>query len=148
MSNNVYGLDFLKSQHNLPDQGEPAAVTAEVQFRRSSSASVAVVPDVSHKTDLEKQSDVLIFLRHHRSSGCLPPSVIYKSLGIDLSDGGADSEVAKMLVNNPKVNVEEVPDPENPSGIPPPSSEANFPARLRRIGRDNVWERDLFFPNV
>lgn len=114
MSNNVYGLDFLKSQHNLPDQGD-ATVTAEVQFRRSSSASVAVVPDVSHKTDLEKQSDVLIFLRHHRSSGCLPPSVIYKSLGIDLSDGGADSEVAKMLVNNPKVNVEEVPDPENPS---------------------------------
>lgn len=116
---NVYGLDFLRSEHNLPSEGDTAATTATVSvtpaFRRSSSSSSAIIPDVSHKSDLEKQSDVLIFLRHHRSSGCLPPSVIYKSLGIDLSDGGVDSAVANMLANNPKVNVEEVPDPENPS---------------------------------
>lgn len=115
---NVYGLDFLRSEHNLPAEGDAAATATSSSvtpaFRRSSSASVAI-PDVSHKSNLEKQSDVLIFLRHHRSSGCLPPSVIYKSLGVDLSDGGADSAVANMLANNPKVNVEEVPDPENPS---------------------------------
>jgi hypothetical protein len=58
---------------------------------------------------------VLLFLRHHRSSGCLPPTVIYKSLGIDLTEGGRDDSVAKMLLSNPKVNVEEVPDPENPT---------------------------------
>jgi len=116
---NVYGLDFLRSEHNLPAEGDAAATTATSVtpslFRRSSSSSAAVIPDVSHKSDLEKQSDVLIFLRQHRSSGCLPPSVIYKSLGIDLSDGGADSAVANMLANNIKVEVEEVPDPENPS---------------------------------
>ncbi|KAK1742604.1 transcription initiation factor TFIIE subunit beta [Skeletonema marinoi] len=116
---NVYGLDFLRSEHNLPSSEGDAAATATTSatpaFRRSSSSSIAVIPDVSHKSDLEKQSDVLIFLRQHRSSGCLPPSVIYKSLGIDLSDGGVDSAVANMLANNPKVNVEEVPDPENPS---------------------------------
>jgi hypothetical protein len=113
---NVYGLDFLKSEHNLPAEGDATvtAISVTPAFRRSSS-SASAIPDVSHKSDLEKQSDVLIFLRHHRSSGCLPPSVIYKSLGIDLSDGGIDSAVATMLVNNPKVNVEEVPDPENPS---------------------------------
>ena len=115
---NVYGLDFLRSEHNLPTASEgDAATTSGVSptFRRSSSASIPVIPDVSHKSDLEKQSDVLIFLRHHRSSGCLPPSVIYKSLGIDLSDVGNESAVAQMLANNPKINVEEVPDPENPS---------------------------------
>jgi hypothetical protein len=112
---NVYGLDFLRSEHNLPAEGNAAGAAVAPAFRRSSSSSVAVIPDVSRKSDLEKQSDVLIFLRQHRSSGCLPPSVIYKSLGIDLSDGGADSAVANMLANNIKVEREEVPDPENPS---------------------------------
>lgn len=41
--------------------------------------------------------------------------MIYKSLGIDLSEGGTDADVVSMLTNNPKVNVEEIPDPENPS---------------------------------
>ncbi len=115
---NVYGLDFLRTEHNLPSEGDAAATTTTSvtpAFPRSNSSSIAVIPDVTHKSDLEKQSDVLIFLRQHRSSGCLPPSVIYKSLGIDLSDGGVDWAVANMLANNPKVNVEEVPDPENPS---------------------------------
>lgn len=68
---------------------------------------------VANKPDLEKQFDVIHFLQAHRSSGYLPPSVIYKATGIDL--GEMDESVAKMLVNNPKIAVEQVPDPENPS---------------------------------
>lgn len=115
---NSYGFDFLRAEHNLPSasSGSSGIASSSSAYNRSASTgSFGGVPDASRKSDLEKQADVLVFLRHHRSSGCLPPSVIYKSLGIDLSDGGADGEVVKMLLKNPKVNVEEVPDPENPS---------------------------------
>ncbi|KAL7544871.1 hypothetical protein ACHAWF_008240 [Thalassiosira exigua] len=121
---NSYGFDFLRSEHNLPpsasrDDSLGETSSSSLAARRPSSsaasASSAPIPDASKKSDLEKQADVLVFLRHHRSAGCLPPGVIYKSLGIDLSDGGRDASVVSMLLNNPKVNVEEVPDPENPS---------------------------------
>jgi len=121
---NSYGFDFLRNEHNL---GPSSSATADSRAVSSSSVAIAyqrpnsannapaAIPDASHKSDLEKQADVLLFLRHHRSSGCLPPPAIFKSLGIDLSDGGTDAAVVTMLLNNPKVNVEEVPDPENPS---------------------------------
>ncbi|EJK76039.1 hypothetical protein THAOC_02219 [Thalassiosira oceanica] len=117
---NSYGFDFLRSEHNLPssDDADTLHPFASNVLNVKSSASSNVprgVPDVSQKSDLEKQADVLVFLRNHRSAGFLPPAVIYKNLGIDLSDGGVDSAVVKMLECNPKVNVEEVPDPENPS---------------------------------
>ena len=122
MTSNSYGFDFLRAEHNLPTSSASgttsssgSTLTTTPAYHRSSTTSTSIIPDVSHKSDLEKQADVLQFLRHHRSSGCLPPSVIYKSLGIDLSDGGVDSTVVSMLLKNPKVNVEEVPDPENPS---------------------------------
>jgi hypothetical protein len=41
--------------------------------------------------------------------------VIHKALGIDLSDNGLDHAVVAMVSNNPKVIIEVVPDPENPS---------------------------------
>lgn len=117
---NSYGFDFLRTEHNLTSTNtDSSALTSSTPttpaYHHSSSTTNHVIPDVSHKSNLEKQADVLVFLRHHRSSGCLPPSVIYKSLGIDLSDGGSDATVISMLMNNPKVNVEEIPDPENPS---------------------------------
>lgn len=122
---NRFGFDFLRAEHNLPTTSSSSigasgggissssdTLTQATPYQRSNSA----IPDASHKSDLEKQADVLLFLRDHRSSGCLPPSVIYKSLGIDLSDAdGADASVVTMLMNNPKVNVEQMPDPENPS---------------------------------
>jgi len=121
---NSYGFDFLRSEHNVTSSstsltGISSSATSGISsssvtpsYQRSTSS---IIPDVSHKSDLEKQADVLIFLRHHRSAGCLPPSVIYKSLGIDLSDGGTDANVVNMLLNNKKVTIEEIPDPENPS---------------------------------
>jgi len=67
---------------------------------------------VANKPDLEKQFDVIHFLQAHRSSGFLAPSVIYQRTGIDLQE---DEAVAEMLQHNPKIRVERVPDPENPS---------------------------------
>ena len=121
---NAYQLAFLKAEHNLPTSSSSGLTNSSTSgvsastvpsYYRATSANSSIIPDASHKSDLEKQADVLNFLRHHRSSGCLPPSVIYKSLGIDLSDGGTDTAVVNMLLNNAKVKLEEVPDPENPS---------------------------------
>ncbi|KAL3782791.1 hypothetical protein ACHAW5_005745 [Stephanodiscus triporus] len=122
MAANAYGFDFLRAEHNLPSStsantdpfaGSAVGIVATPSARRDNDDATTL--DVSHKSDLEKQADILVFLRHHRSSGCLPPSVIHKALGIDLSEGGPDRAVAAMLASNPKVKVEEVPDPENPS---------------------------------
>lgn len=65
-----------------------------------------------NKPDLEKQFDILSFLQNHRGSGCLAPSVIYRATGIDLD---VNTRVAEMLRKNPKVRIEMVPDPENPT---------------------------------
>mmetsp|Transcript_10613 Transcript_10613/g.18634 ORF Transcript_10613/g.18634 Transcript_10613/m.18634 type:complete len:574 (+) Transcript_10613:124-1845(+) len=121
---NSYGFDFLRAEHNFGPSSSSGGISASTSsgggrttpsYPQQKQQLQSSIPDASHKSALEKQADVLLFLRHHRSSGCLPPSVIYKSLGIDLSDGGKDADVVKMLLNNAKVNVEEVPDPENPS---------------------------------
>lgn len=131
MAANSYGFDFLRTEHNLDDGDVANATTFPSIFEdgavgtaddtdngtRTAVPSSTYPPgvDASHKSNLEKQADVLVFLRQHRSSGCLPPAVIYKALGIDLSDNGFDHAVVAMLSNNPKVVIEVVPDPENPS---------------------------------
>ncbi|KAL3761617.1 hypothetical protein ACHAWU_000104 [Discostella pseudostelligera] len=141
---NTYGFDFLRAEHNLPnsnngsnDNDYSSAAAAAAAYHRSESTTSATstsIPNVSHKSNLEKQADILLFLKHHRSSGCLPPSVIYKSLGIDLTGsgenngggGGGDDgnnsnsnnctpSLVSMLLSNPKIKVEEIPDPENPN---------------------------------
>ena len=107
---NTYGFDFLRNEHNsggtdtITITGNSNEVEVEIED------STTEVPDVSHKSDLEKQFDVIRFLQEHRGSGCLPPSVIYNKLGIII-----DGEVEQMLMRNPKIRVEEIPDPENPS---------------------------------
>ena len=106
---NVYGFDFLKSEHNVTDNGSPQ----EVEQEELAPATDQDVPSAENK--FLAQYNVIQFLQAHRSSGCLPPSVIYKSIGIDLSEGGTHEEVTKMLLENPKIRVEEIPDPENPS---------------------------------
>lgn len=110
---NQYGFDFLRTEHVLESDGfknedvidnlpgdEPEAISMDV--------------DVEKKPDLEKQFDILAFLRNHRGSGCLGTNVIYKSTGIDL-DLDSNQKVVEMLQRNPKVRVEMVPDPENPT---------------------------------
>jgi hypothetical protein len=104
---NSYGFDFLRAEHNLPNEGTvPSTPPPRAAFPTSAAAN-----NNSGKPLLEKQADILLFLRHHRSSGCLPPSIIQKSLGINLTT----DPVAELLQKNPKIIVEEVPDPENPS---------------------------------
>ena len=110
---NVYGFDFLKSEHNESDAQLVPHLTEKEPIPVSNNLDIP--PSVENKTDLEKQFDVIQFLQAHRSSGCLPPSVIYKSIGIDLSEAGRDEKVTQMLLNNSKIRVEEIPDPENPS---------------------------------
>lgn len=104
---NSYGFDFLRAEHNLPNKGTP--ITS--QNAAQSTSLVAANNHSSNKSLLEKQADILLFLRHHRSSGCLPPYIVQKSLGINL----LTDPVAELLQKNPKIIVEEVPDPENPS---------------------------------
>jgi hypothetical protein len=114
---NLHGFDFLRKEHVLnegrPHQAAedagPAATTTSASAQWDGDALAA---SVAHKPDLEKQFDVIHFLQAHRSAGCLAPSVIYQRTGIDLQENEA---VAKMLQRNPKVRVEHVPDPENPS---------------------------------
>lgn len=123
---NIYGFDFLRSEHT--DAAARAGQSDGPPLRRTAaptvtSPRVAAAPDAAHKTDLEKQFMVLRFLQTHRTSGCLPPSVIYKNTGVDLSGnsgadgggGGKNASVSKMLIKNPKVRVEEIPDPEDPT---------------------------------
>jgi len=100
---NLYGFDFLQEVHN------------EGEFSNTRDEEVEESPIRNKtKTDLEKQFDVIQFLQTHRSSGCLSPEIIYKSTGVDLSEGGFDEKVAQMLDRNSKIRIEEIPDPENP----------------------------------
>jgi len=116
---NIYGFDFLKTDHKLEGDGgqqlEGYGQDAPLLSASSFNAQQPEPPTVLHKTDLEKQHDVIKFLKNHRSSGCLQPGIIYDRLGVDLSEGGEDEEVRKMLLNNKLIKVEEEPDPENPS---------------------------------
>jgi hypothetical protein len=116
---NRYGLDFLRTEHILDDEGnlKPAAVESSTNELTAASAWIASDPlalaaAVANKPDLEKQFDVMHFLKAHRSAGWMPPSVIFQRTGIDLE---TDTAVATMLQCNPKISVEHIPDPENPS---------------------------------
>ncbi|KAG7374580.1 hypothetical protein IV203_013675 [Nitzschia inconspicua] len=119
---NRYGLDFLRTEHTLGHDGTnnnrtASAVDSSLTVGLEESTSSWTDPHVlaaaaAHKPDLEKQFDVMHFLKAHRSSGWMPPSVIYQRTGIDLE---TDIAVAEMLQRNPKIAVEHVPDPENPS---------------------------------
>jgi len=119
---NIHGLDFLRKEHTLNDDGQPkeewndAAARGPPSIERSTSwmgpDPETLAAMVANKPDLEKQFDVIHFLQAHRSSGFLAPYVIYQRTGIDLQE---DEAVAEMLQHNPKIRVELVPDPENPS---------------------------------
>ena len=129
---NIHGFDFLRSEHTLSSDATafdgPAGVTSvtsstdplsptDTKYAASEDASARRID----RSDLEKQFDVLKFLNDHRSSGCLPPHVIQKSTGVHLNPASPryESAVADMLAANPKVRLEEVPDPENPTLIQP-----------------------------
>ncbi len=109
---NLYGFDFLKSDHKL-DESNNQNNTNNYQGQLSFITPTAPSSS-SYKSDLEKQHEVIKFLKSHRSS-CLSPAIIYSHLQIDLSEGGDDSTVRQMLLNNKQIKVEEEPDPENPS---------------------------------
>eukprot|EP00934_Nitzschia_sp_Nitz4_P005906 Nitzschia sp. Nitz4//scaffold7_size249615//169618//171261//NITZ4_001192-RA/size249615-processed-gene-0.203-mRNA-1//-1//CDS//3329558487//5896//frame0 len=120
---NIHGLDFLRREHTLDDDGAPkpagmlgSSDLARPSIERSASWDATdferLAASVANKPDLEKQFDVIHFLQAHRSSGFLAPNVIYQRTGIDLQE---EEAVAEMLQHNPKIKVELVPDPENPS---------------------------------
>jgi TFA2 Winged helix domain 2 len=102
MASNAYGFDFLQKTH----LAEEVASDNEADYQTEEHSK-------NNKPDLEKQFDIIAFLQNHRGSGFLTPAVIYKSTGIDLQD--ADATVAEMLEHNPKVQIERIPDPENPA---------------------------------
>jgi hypothetical protein len=111
MASNAYGFDFLQRQH-LDDAASDGGDDdlADVELAGSTDE---LSHSVHNKPDLEKQFDIIAFLQNHRGSGFLTPVVIYRSTGIDLVD--ADATVAEMLEHNPKVQIERIPDPENPA---------------------------------
>lgn len=124
---NRYGLDFLRREHVLDEVGSSSRDTYPNRSQETDADRVnsnsnsnsehaidteALAASVAHKPDLEKQFDVIHFLQAHRSAGWMPPSVIYQRTGIDLEE---ETSVAQMLQRNPKIKVETVPDPENPS---------------------------------
>lgn len=114
---NSYNFDFLRNEH-LDDSAKadgPSSSSADTVTPTPTVSSFATPKDfaaAANKPDLEKQFDILAFLQAHRGSGCIAPSVIYRSTGIDLD---VDTQVADMLQRNPKVKVEMIPDPENPA---------------------------------
>ena len=101
MKNNIYGFDFLQADHNnasTPAEENEDEEVVEYEYEEED----------NKKSDLEKQFDVIQFLQTHRSSGCLDPGIIFKSTGVDLTEGGKDDKVIHMLARNPKIQVEEV----------------------------------------
>jgi hypothetical protein len=115
---NAYGFDFLRTEHLDAEQAEETPSSAD---HVSSALHLPGSPRLTteelllqaqDKPDLEKQFDILNFLQKHREAGGLAPTVIYKSTGIDLE---VDTTVATMLRNNPKIQVDLLPDPENPA---------------------------------
>lgn len=111
MSTNRYSFDFLKNEHTLGQADVPRPARSSMPIAPASMQTVSA-ESVAHKPDLEKQADILRFLKAHRSAGYLPPSIIYRGTGIDLDEH--DESVARMLELNVKISVEQVPDPENP----------------------------------
>ena len=120
---NRYGLDFLRREHVLDEVGSNQNPRRTGSAKNDSSDdddgdrvddidTEALAASVANKPDLEKQFDVIHFLQAHRSAGWMPPSVIYQRTGIDLEE---NVNVAQMLKRNPKIKVEVIPDPENPS---------------------------------
>ena len=115
---NVYGFDFLKSEHQLDDGDDapPRPSLSSTDNFSSRSSLTLETPDfaaVRRMTVNEKMFTIFNFLKAHRSAGFLAPSVIFKATGIDLVE--RDAAVAKELEVKENIAVEQVPDPENPS---------------------------------
>lgn len=123
---NTYGFDFLRKEHldeSAIDDHEPHRAMDVPGPPELSTEELFL--QAQNKPDLEKQFDILNFLQKHREAGGLAPSVIYKSTGIDLE---LDTKVAAMLKNNPKIHVDQWPDPENPAlKVPHYSYQATYP---------------------
>jgi hypothetical protein len=107
---NTYGFDFLRQEHleqkDVQDDSDVPSLPQEHVLEEDMDTPM------HERSDLEKQFEVVQFLKKHRSSGCLLPSIIYRDTGVDLSE---DISVVKLLLNNSVIKVEEMPDPENPT---------------------------------
>jgi len=118
---NLHGFDFLRTEHTSSSHQEDAtaAISATPAYsydqNQYQNQNQNQQQASSNKTDGEKIYDVIRFLKAHRTRGCLIPSIIYKSIAVDLSEGGEDDNVRKHLCDNHKIRVEEIPDPENPA---------------------------------
>ena len=80
---NKYAFDFLRTEHTLGGIDSPHPVRSALP---TPSIQTVSAESVAHKPDLEKQADILRFLKAHRSAGYLPPSIIYRGTGIDLDE--------------------------------------------------------------
>ena len=114
MASNQHGFDFLNAEHTLNDDGQQHDNYDSSQQRTAppvfDTTDMEAIASAHSKPDLEKQFDILAFLKKHR--GALAPSLIYHCTGIDLE---SDVKVAEILQKNPKVKKEFIPDPENAS---------------------------------
>ena len=123
MSTNAYGFDFLRSEHQLPPGGQGQGEQGEQVGAAAAAIPNTPPPPLHVKSDLEAQYDVLQFLSGHRTSGCLPPSVIAKATAVHLDPSSpryrSSAGVADLLARNPKVRIEMIPDPENPTLLLP-----------------------------
>ena len=131
MASNAYGFDFLRSEHqqeigvdtSASTAGGSAATSRPTSSTRTATGtgSLSSSAGAVARSDLEAQYDVLQFLNSHRSSGCLPPSIIAKATAVHLDPSSPrySASVADLLGQNPKVKIEPVPDPENPTLLLP-----------------------------
>lgn len=109
MGSNSYGFDFLRTEHQVDDVPPPVrSIPRETSIL---SLDGRAVVDASHKPELEKQQDILYFLKKHRESS-LAPSIIYRATGVNLDQ---EVSLSESLQKNPKIRTEFIPDPENPS---------------------------------
>jgi TFA2 Winged helix domain 2 len=113
---NLYGLDFLKTEHTLDKLGEPQGVESSIRPQGPASSwdgnTRQLAEAAALKSNLEKRYDVIKFLKANRSGGHLFPQHIFERTGIELQD---DKELAKIIQESQNVRVEQIPDPENPS---------------------------------
>ena len=121
---NAYGFDFLRSEHQLPPGGQGQGEQVGAAAAAAAAIPNTPPPPLHVKSDLEAQYDVLQFLSGHRTSGCLPPSVIAKATAVHLDPSSprydrSSAGVAALLARNPKVRIEMIPDPENPTLLLP-----------------------------
>ena len=85
MSANRYGLDFLKTEHTLSQDGEPhqqlpQQSQPQVLSSWDGSKTLQLAEAAALKSNLEKRYDVINFLKANRAGGSLPTQIIFERI--------------------------------------------------------------------